>query len=181
MGRIVAVAAILTFAVSAAAQSGVASLTLTTKPSPLGLGQNVFDVVVKDAKGRPVTDAEVALSLVMPADPKTKHPEMRTEGKLNNVGGGKYNGVAMVTMAGTWNVTVTATQNGKAPGERKATLTAFATRPGASAAGPTKPAAAQHGAHTHTHADAAELKNPVPTTGESIAAAVALFAKQCAS
>ena len=129
MGRIAAVAAILAFAVSAAAQSGVATLTLTTKPSPLGLGQNLFDVVVKDAKGRPVTDAEVALSLVMPADPKTKHPEMRTEGKLNNVGGGKYNGVAIVSMAGEWNVTVTATQKGKELGRAHQRLTAYLKTP----------------------------------------------------
>ena len=113
MGRIVAVAAILAFAVSVAAQSSVATLTLTTKPSPLGLGQNLFEVAVKDAKGRPVTNAEVALLMVMPADPKTKHPEMRTEGTLNNVGGGKYNGIAIVTMAGEWDVTVTATPQGQ--------------------------------------------------------------------
>lgn len=129
MGRIVAVAAILAFAVSVAAQSSVATLTLTTKPSPLGLGQNLFEVIVKDAKGRPVTDAEIALLLLMPADPKTKHPEMRTEGTLNNVGGGKYNGIAIVTMAGDWDVTVTATQKGKEIGRTKQRLTAHLTRP----------------------------------------------------
>jgi YtkA-like len=129
MGRIVAVTTILAFAVSAAAQSGVATLTLTTKPSPLGLGQNLFDVVVKDARGRPVTDAEVALSLVMPADPKTRHPEMRTEGKLSNVGGGKYNGIAIVSMAGEWDVTVTATQKGKELGRAQQRLTAYLKTP----------------------------------------------------
>ena len=129
MGRIAAVAAILTFAVSASAQSGVATLTLATKPSPLGLGQNLFDVVVKDAKGRPVTDAEVALLLVMPADPKTKHPEMRTEGKLTNAGGGKYNGIAIVSMAGEWDVTVTATQKGKEVGRAQQRLTAYLKTP----------------------------------------------------
>ena len=50
MGRIVAAAAIIAFAVSVAAQSSVATLTLTTKPTPLGLGQNLFEVSVKDAK-----------------------------------------------------------------------------------------------------------------------------------
>ncbi|MEO5741706.1 MAG: FixH family protein [Vicinamibacterales bacterium] len=129
MRRIIVVAVILAVAVVAAAQSGVATLTLTTKPSPLGLGQNLFDVVVKDAKGRPVTDAEVALLLLMPADPKTKHPEMRTEGKLTNAGGGKYNGIAIVTMAGDWDVTVTATQKGKEFGRTKRRLTAHLTRP----------------------------------------------------
>jgi nitrogen fixation protein FixH len=121
-------ACILALTVVAAAQSG-ATLTLTTKPSPLGLGQNQFEVIVTDAKGRPVTDAAVALLLRMPADPKTKHPEMRTEGTLNNVGGGKYNGIAIVTMAGDWDVTVTAHHKGKVLGEKKVRLTAHAVQP----------------------------------------------------
>jgi nitrogen fixation protein FixH len=111
------------------AQSSIATLTLTTKPSPLGLGQNLFEVVVKDAKGQPVTNATVALQLVMPADPKTKHPEMRTEGTLNRVGPGKYSGIAIVTMAGDWDVTVTANQNGKEIGRKTQRLTAYAKAP----------------------------------------------------
>ena len=129
MGRIVAVVLVAAAVVSASAQSSVATLTLTTKPSPLGLGQNLFEVGIKDAKGQPVTDAEVALLLVMPADPKTKHPEMKTEGTLNNVGGGKYSGIAIVSMAGDWDVTVRARSKGKALGEKKVRLTAYATRP----------------------------------------------------
>jgi len=65
----------------------------------------------------------------MPADPKTKHPEMRTEGKLNNVGGGKYTGIAIVSMAGDWDVTVTATRNGKQIGQKKHKLTAHLKTP----------------------------------------------------
>ena len=110
MSRVVVFIALFAFAVSAAAQDSTPTLTLTTRPSPLGLGQNLFEVVVKDAKGQPVTDADVSLVLVMPADPKTKHPEMKTEGQLNKAGAGKYNGIAMVTMAGDWDVTVTASR-----------------------------------------------------------------------
>ena len=128
MGRIVAAATILALAVSAAAQSG-ATLTLTTTPSPLGLGQNRFEVIVKDAKGHPVADAEVALLLVMPADPKTKHPEMRTEGTLNNAGNGKYSGIVIVSMAGDWDVTVTATQKGRELARKQQRVTAHLTRP----------------------------------------------------
>ena|SRR5688572_8546273 len=134
MRRNIVVASIVALAVSAAAQSHVATLTLRTKPSPLGLGQNLFEVAVNDAKGRPVTDAEVTLLLLMPADPSTKHPEMRTEGKLNNVGGGKYNGIAIVTMAGAWDVSVTARHKGKVLGEKKTRLTAYALRPKADTA-----------------------------------------------
>ena len=125
---------ILALTAVAAAQSNVATLTLTTKPSPLGLGQNRFEVTVTDAKRRPLTDATVGLLLMMPADPKTKHPEMRTEGTLNNVGGGKYNGIAVVSMAGEWHLTVTARRNGVVLGETKARLTAYASRPKAPAA-----------------------------------------------
>ncbi|RPI49839.1 MAG: hypothetical protein EHM55_22850, partial [Acidobacteria bacterium] len=62
----------LAAAVAAAAQTGGATMTLSTKPSPLGLGQNLFEVTVKDAKDRAIADAEVTIVLVMPADPKTK-------------------------------------------------------------------------------------------------------------
>ena len=129
MGRIFAVALLVAVASSAAAQTGVASLTLTTRPSPLGLGQNLFEVSVKDAKGLQVTNAAVSIVLLMPADPKTKHPEMRTEGKLNNVGAGKYNGIAMVTMAGEWHVTVAATRNGKEIARKTERLTAYLKTP----------------------------------------------------
>ena len=132
MGRIVAVVLIVftvAIASSVAAQTSAASLTLATRPSPLGLGQNFFEVIVKDAKGQPVTNADVSLVLLMPADPKTKHPEMRTEGKLNNVGAGKYNGIAIVTMAGDWDVTVAASRNGKELARKTQRLTAYMKTP----------------------------------------------------
>ena len=129
MSRLVVFMAFFALAVSAAAQDRTPTLTLTTRPSPLGLGQNLFEVVVKDANGQLVTDADVALVLVMPADPKTKHPEMRTEGQLNKAGAGKYSGIAMVTMAGDWDVTVTATRNGKEIARKKQKLTAYLTAP----------------------------------------------------
>ena len=128
LGKLLLSAVALGVALSAAAQSG-ATLTLTTKPSPLGLGQNLFEVTVANAKGQPIPNAEVAIVLLMPADPKTKHPEMRTEGKLNNVGGGKYSGIAIVSMAGDWDVTVTATRNGKQIGQKKQKLTAHLKTP----------------------------------------------------
>ena len=114
---------------SVAAQTSAASLTLATRPSPLGLGQNFFEVIVKDAKGQPVTNADVSLVLLMPADPKTKHPEMRTEGKLNNVGAGKYNGIAIVSMAGDWDVTVAASRNGRELARKTQRLTAYLKTP----------------------------------------------------
>jgi nitrogen fixation protein FixH len=131
MGRIAAVFIVFLVAIasSTAAQTTSGSLTLTTRPSPLGLGQNLFEVIVKDSKGQPVTNADVSLVLLMPADPKTKHPEMRTEGKLNNVGAGKYTGIAIVTMAGAWDVTVAASRNGKELARKTQRLVAYLKAP----------------------------------------------------
>jgi hypothetical protein len=56
---------------------------------------------------------------------------MRSEGKLNNVGKGKYSGIAMVTMAGEWDVTATAIRKGKTIGQVKRRMTALLTRPAA--------------------------------------------------
>ena len=120
---------LLTVLTTVWAETSGATIALTTKPSPLGLGQNLFDVALKDPKGQPIADAEVGIVLLMPADPKTKHPEMKSEGKLNNVGKGRYNGIAMVTMAGDWNVTITATRNGKQIAQKKEKLTAYLTTP----------------------------------------------------
>ena len=166
--RLFAALAMLACTAAAAAQGSV--VTLTTTPSPLGLGQNRFDATVTDAAGRPIADAEVKLSLVMPADPKTKHPEMRTEGMLNNIGGGKYNGTVIVSMAGTWHVTVTAVQHGKTIGQSTSRLQAYAVRP-----------ASAHRPHAHTHTAAAALKNPVTPDASSVSDGAVLFGRHCAS
>jgi len=129
MSRLAVFVACCALAVSVAAQDSSPTLSLTTRPTPLGLGQNLFEVVIRDAKGQPVTDAEVSLLLVMPADPKTRHPEMRTEGQLNKAGAGKYNGIAIVTMAGEWDVTVTASRKGKEIARKKQKMTAYLTAP----------------------------------------------------
>jgi mono/diheme cytochrome c family protein len=179
MNRIMLAVSVVGLTTLLSAQTGP-TITLTAKPSPLGLGQNSFEAVVKDAKGQPVADAEVTLVLLMAADPQTKHPEMRVEGKLNNAGAGKYNGVAMVTMAGDWEVTAVARQHGKEIARRTERMMAVVNRPTEARAAKTAPAA-QHGTHTHTHADAAKLKNPLAATTESVSSGAAIFAKQCAS
>ena len=96
-------------------------------PDPLlagSRGENQFEVMVKDAGGKPVTDADVSLLFVMPAMPAMKMPEMRNEVKLTSAGGGTYTGTGQVTMAGTWTVTVSVKQGGKEIGQKKLTLTA---------------------------------------------------------
>src|SRR6266487_828765 len=63
------------------AKSGV-TITFVSRPSPPKAGENQFDVTVKGADGKPVTDAEVAVLFVMPGMPAMKMAEMRSEAKL---------------------------------------------------------------------------------------------------
>jgi nitrogen fixation protein FixH len=116
-------------AVSAAAQTpakmdmGKLDIMLM-KPTAAKTGDNQFEVMVKDAKGQPVTKADVSLLFVMPAMPAMKMPEMKNTVKLMPMKDGMYAGQGNVMMAGTWNVTIDVMQNGKSLGEKKLTVTA---------------------------------------------------------
>jgi nitrogen fixation protein FixH len=94
------------------------------KPTAAKTGDNQFEVMVKDAKGKPVTKADVSLLFVMPAMPAMKMPEMKNTVKLMPMKDGMYAGQGNVMMAGTWNVTIDVMQNGKSVGQKKVTVTA---------------------------------------------------------
>jgi hypothetical protein len=94
------------------------------KPTAAQTGENQFEVMVKGADGKPITDADVSLLVVMPAMPAMKMPEMRNEIALKPAGPGNYTGTGQVTMAGKWNVTVIVKQGGKELGRKQVTLTA---------------------------------------------------------
>ena len=99
-------------------------ITFQSSPKPTTIGDNTFEVTVKDATGKPVTDADVSVLLVMPAMPAMKMPAMRNEVKLKPSGADKYTGTGQVMMAGRWTVTVSVKQNGAEVGQEKLTLTA---------------------------------------------------------
>jgi hypothetical protein len=122
MKRFVWLAALLLGGVPLPAQAP--KIVVTTRPSPLLLGQNRFDVDVKTATGAPVTDADVLVTITMPGDAATHHPEMRSEAKLKSAGAGKYTGIVMVTMAGTWNGEIHVRKAGKTIGRTTVTLKA---------------------------------------------------------
>ena len=94
------------------------------QPKAVKTGENQFEVMVKGADGKPVTDADVSVLFVMPAMPAMKMAEMRNEVKLKPSGPGMYMGSGKVMMVGTWNVTVSVKQGGKEIGQKKLTLTA---------------------------------------------------------
>ena len=99
-------------------------ITFVSKPNPPKTGDNNFEVVVKDASGKPVTDAEVSAAFYMPPMPAMKMPEMKNTVPLKHQKEGRYAGSGMVMMSGKWDVTVTVKRAGKEIGSKKFPVTA---------------------------------------------------------
>ena len=106
--------------------SGAAQLaiTLRSQPDPPKIGENTFEVSLKDASGQPVQDAHVTIQFFMPAMPTMNMPAMRNSLTLPAVGGGVYRGTGEVMMAGRWDATVTAAKNGQRIGALQTTVVA---------------------------------------------------------
>jgi YtkA-like len=73
--------------------------------------------------GKPVTDAEVQVMLLMPAMPAMGMGEMRSSVKLM-WNGSEYVGSGPIAMAGSWNVTVEARRGGQLLGVYRTRLDA---------------------------------------------------------
>jgi Cu(I)/Ag(I) efflux system membrane fusion protein len=112
----------------AAADSGAAAaqvrVTFASEPDPPRAGITTFVVRVADADGRPVTDAEVAVVLFMPAMPSMNMPAMKSDGRLSHAGGGQYRGAVEILMNGRWDATVTVTRGGRVLATRSFSITA---------------------------------------------------------
>ncbi|MCI0355025.1 MAG: FixH family protein [Acidobacteria bacterium] len=88
-------------------------VTFKSNPDPAkGGAENGFHVSVVGPDGRPVSDAEVSVQLLMPAMPAMGMGEMRQSARLQ-WSGSEYAGKANIPMAGSWNVTVKASRGGK--------------------------------------------------------------------
>ena len=99
-------------------------IVLRTQPDPLRTGDNTFEVTVKDAHGQAVTDAVVTVNLFMAAMPSMGMPAMRSAAKLTHASNGVYRGTGQVSMAGRWEVTISAARAGTEIGSKKLTVTA---------------------------------------------------------
>jgi hypothetical protein len=106
----------------AAGQKPTLDIMLTSKPSPPKTGDNTFEVMIKDAAGKPVTDAEVTAMFFM-AKMGTM-PEMKNNVTLKHEKEGRYVGTGQVMMAGKWDVTVSVKRAGKEIGSKKFPVTA---------------------------------------------------------
>lgn len=84
------------------------SVTFRTYPEPPAAGKaNSAHVTVLDSSGKPVSDAQVRVTVVMPAMPSMGMPEMRHSTDLP-WRGSEYLGPMNVGMPGSWNVVVEA-------------------------------------------------------------------------
>jgi len=70
--------------------------------------KTLFHVTIKQASGAPVDSAQVGISLVMPLMDMGKN-----QFPLKQVGSGEYQGIGEFTMAGEWEVVVTANREAK--------------------------------------------------------------------
>jgi len=105
-----------------AGQKPTLDIMLTSKPSPPKTGENTFEVTVKDAAGKPITDAEVSALFYMGA--MGAMPEMKNTVTLTHQKEGRYVGTGQVMMAGKWDVTVSVKRAGKELGSKKFPITA---------------------------------------------------------
>ena len=99
-------------------------LELTTQPDPPRKGSNIFRVELTDAAGSPIMGAQVNATFFMPAMPAMAMAAMKTSVDLTDKGGGMYEGAGELGSGGTWQVTLTAQQNGRMIGARHFTLNA---------------------------------------------------------
>jgi len=86
---------------------------MTSDPNPPHTGRNTFRVKLTDAKGAPISGAEVSVTFFMPAMPQMGMAAMRTPVALSDTGKGVYEGSGELGSIGTWQVTIQAKKSGQ--------------------------------------------------------------------
>jgi Cu(I)/Ag(I) efflux system membrane fusion protein/cobalt-zinc-cadmium efflux system membrane fusion protein len=101
---------------SAAAMTATAAqigIDLTTQPDPPHKGANTVRIKLTGADGKPVTGAEVSVTVFMAAMPTMGMTAMRDVATLVDKGAGLYEGPLQLQTGGTWQVTVTVRRGGQ--------------------------------------------------------------------
>jgi RND family efflux transporter MFP subunit len=100
------------------------TIKLTTDPSPPHKGSNTVRVQLTSQNGQAVTGAEVTVTFFMAGMPAMGMSGMKTVINASDKGAGMYEGKGDLGSGGTWQVTVTATQNGQAIASKQLTVSA---------------------------------------------------------
>jgi Cu(I)/Ag(I) efflux system membrane fusion protein/cobalt-zinc-cadmium efflux system membrane fusion protein len=89
-----------------------ANVEFTTEPSPPAKGNNTIRVKLTDAKGSPISGAQLHARFYMAAMPAMGMAAMKTDVNLSDKGDGLYEGKADLASGGTWQATITARKDG---------------------------------------------------------------------
>jgi len=92
------------------------------EPKAAKVGQNSIRLMVSDAAGDPITDADVDVTLFMPQ--MGSMAPMTSKASLRPMKPGEYQGTVEIPMAWTWQTTVSVKKGGKPIGSVQTTLTA---------------------------------------------------------
>src|SRR5579859_734504 len=109
---------------AAAMSSAAVNVSLTSEPSPPHTGSNIFRVKLTDDKGAPITGAQVTVNFFMPAMPAMGMAAMKTVVNCSDKDAGLYEGNGELGSSGTWQVTITAQQNGRTIVNKQLTVNA---------------------------------------------------------
>jgi RND family efflux transporter MFP subunit len=100
------------------------NVELTTDPTPPRKGSNVFRVKLTGSNGTPINGAQVNVTFFMAAMPAMGMAAMKTSVDLTDKGSGMYEGKGDLGSGGTWQVTITARQNGTVIAGKQLTVNA---------------------------------------------------------
>ena len=101
-----------------------ANVELTTVPSTPQKGGNIMRVKLTDQSGKPIDGAQVSVTFFMAAMPAMGMAAMKTDVQAAGKGSGVYEGSGVLGSGGTWQVTITAQQNGRTIANKQLTLVA---------------------------------------------------------
>lgn len=106
-----------------AAAGSAAQITaeVTTNPSPARIGKNRVRVMVKDAQGQPIADADVDIRMFMPQ--MAGMSEVNVKAALRATGNGEYTGEVELPIAWSFATTITVRKGGQVVGTAEATVT----------------------------------------------------------
>jgi RND family efflux transporter MFP subunit len=98
---------------SSGATAAQMQIDLSTQPSTPRKGANTVLVKLTSTNGKPVTGAQVSVTLAIPAMPAMGMAAQHSAATLNEKGNGGYEGSVQLSSGGTWAMTVTVQRGGK--------------------------------------------------------------------
>ena len=109
-------------AAAGSTQTGQPISLVVLEPKTAKTGMNAIRLLVKDATGKPITGAQVDVTLFMPQ--MGSMAPMTSRGALAESANGIYAGQIEFQMAWTWQTTVTVRKNGNVIGVAQTSITA---------------------------------------------------------